>query len=317
MRKHVVRLGSLWLASIGLATVALAGRSAVAEPAVVASIMPVHALVAGVMDGVGAPAIVVRGASSPHSYALKPSQARLLERAKIVFWIGPIYETFLDKTLMTLASKGTVVPLMGAPGVTLLPTRGGGVWEDDDELHGHAKDAKPANDEADGHLFLDPANAKAMTRSIAATLAKADAANAARYEANAASLLTRLDTLDLELRTKLSSARERPYLVFHDAYQYFEKRYGLKAAGSITVTPDRRPGARRLSELRKRIASAEAVCVFSEPQFEPSLVKTVVEGTNARTGVLDPLGADLTPGPNAYFAMMRNLAKAFAGCLAG
>ena len=187
----------------------------------------------------------------------------------------------------------------------------------DIEVQVFAKDAKQADDEADGHLFLDPANAKAMARSIAATLVRADAANAARYEANAASLLTRLDALDAELRAILVPARERPYLVFHDAYQYFEKRYGLEAAGSITVTPDRRPGARRLAALRKRVASVEALCVFSEPQFEPSLVETVSEGTKARTGVLDPLGADLTPGPDAYFAMMRNLAKAFAGCLAG
>ena len=319
MRAHVVRLSPLWLAAIALAAIALASRPAAAQPAVVASIMPVHALVASVMEGVGAPDIVVRGAASPHAYALKPSEARLLDRAKIVFWIGPIYETFLDKTLKTLAGKATVVALMRSPGVALLDTREGGVWEDDDHGHGHghAKDAKHADDEADGHLFLDPANAKAMTRSIAATLVKADAANAARYEANAARLLARIDELDGELRTILAPAREKSYLVFHDAYQYFEKRYGLEAAGSITVTPDRRPGARRLTALRKRVASAEAVCVFSEPQFEPSLVKTVVEGTKARMGVLDPLGADLAPGPDAYFTMMRNLGKAFAGCLAG
>lgn len=319
MRPPATRIRVLGLATIALAAIAATVRPAIAQPEVVASIMPVHALVAGVMEGIGVPAIVVRGAASPHSYALKPSEARLLDRARIVFWIGPIYETFLDKTLKTLAGKATVVALMRAPGVTLLETRESGVWEGDDHGHGqgHATSSKHADDETDGHLFLDPANAKAMTRSIADTLAKADPAKAARYASNAAQLLARIDALDGELRTILAPAREKPYLVFHDAYQYFEKRYGLEAAGSITVTPDRRPGARRLTALRKKVASAEAVCVFSEPQFEPSLVKTVTQGTTARTGVLDPLGADLTPGPDAYFTMMHNLAKAFADCLAG
>ena len=315
MRPIATRVRPLYLASIALAATGLASRPAAAQPAVVASIMPVHALAAGVMEGVGAPQIIVRGAASPHSYALKPSEARLLDRAMIVFWIGPIYETFLDKKLKSLASKATVVALMRAPGVTLLGTREGGVWEDDD--HGHAKDAKHAENEMDGHLFLDPANAKAMTRAMAEALANADTANAARYEENALRVLARIDALDGELRAILATARKKPYFVFHDAYQYFEKRYGLEAAGSITVTPDRRPGARRLAALREKVASAEAVCVFSEPQFEPSLVKTVVEGTKAKTGILDPLGVDLTPGPDAYFTMMRNLAKAFAACLAG
>lgn len=295
-----------------LATAAGIDRAA-AEPRVVASILPVHSLVAGVMAGVGEPHLIVRGAGSPHTYALKPSDARALEQAELVFWIGPVYETFLDRPLKGLR-RPRVVALIDAPGVVRLPAREGGPWADHEHEGGHGP---AAAEEIDGHLFLDPMNAGALAGAIAAALTRADPANGARYQANAADVISRLDALDKQLKATLDPWRDRPFLVFHDAYQYLEARYGLSAVGSITVSPDRRPGAKRLSQLRRRIAETKAGCVFSEPQFEPTLVRTLLEGTAARTGVLDPLGASEKPGPEAYFTMMRKLAQAFAGCLAG
>ncbi len=295
--------------------IAAAGQAA-AQPRVVASIMPVHSLVAGVMDGVATPALVVQGAASPHTYSLRPSDAKRLNEGKVVFWIGEIYEGFLEKPLEALAKKATVVELMEADGVTLLPARTGGSWEahaHGKASHGHAHDARA--EEMDGHLFLDIDNAKAIVRAALAALVTADGANKDRYTANAAKVTARLDALDAELRTTLAPVKDRPFVVFHDAYQYVELRYGLTGAGAITVSPERRPGAKRLGDLRKKIATLKAVCVFSEPQFEPTLVRTVTEGTNAKTGTLDPLGADLTPGPDAYFDMMRRLAKSLSDCL--
>jgi zinc transport system substrate-binding protein len=165
------------------------------------------------------------------------------------------------------------------------------------------------------HIWLDPINAKAMVSAIAAALGDADPGRAAVYAANAERLRARLDRLDAELAADLAPVAGRRYVVFHDAYRYFEKRYRLSPAGAITVNPARQPGARTVRAIRSRIIDLGAVCVFGEPQFEPALVATVIEGTPARPAVLDPLGADLEPGVDAYFTLMRNLAKSLVGCL--
>ncbi|MGQ0662046.1 MAG: zinc ABC transporter substrate-binding protein [Pseudomonadota bacterium] len=289
-------------AAAGLALVVAASWAgagfAQSGPRVAASILPVHSLIAGVMEGVGAPALIVRGLGSPHTYALRPSEARALNEAELVFWIGAAYETFLDKPIKALSQRAKVVELLAAPGVVVLPVREG------------REKGTP-----DVHVWLDPDNARAVVRAAAAVLAKVDGGNGERYRANADRLIARLDALDQELRARLAPVQARPFVAFHDAYQYFEKRYGLTSVGSIAVHPDRPPGAKRLSELRKKIGALKAVCVFAEPQFESALVATVIEGTGARAGTLDPLGAGLAPGPEAYFAMLRNLAASFAGCL--
>jgi len=168
----------------------------------------------------------------------------------------------------------------------------------------------------DMHVWLDPGNAKAMVRIIVATLQETDAANAAAYAANGAALIQRLDGLDTALKDILSPVRAMPYVVFHDAYQYFERHFGLNAIGSITISPDRSPGARRLVEIRQKIQETGARCVFAEPQFTPALVRTVVEGTPAKAASLDPLGALITPGPDAWFTLMEALATSLRDCLA-
>jgi zinc transport system substrate-binding protein len=289
-------------------------NTATAEPRVVASVPPVHALVAGVMEGVGEPTLIVRGVGSAHTYSLHPSEARALSEADIVFWVGPIYERFLEKPLATLATKARRVELDRAPDVSLLPVREGGAWENHDDAHGHDHGA-PDPSEMDGHMFLDPENAKAIVRAAVANLSDVDPANAPRYAANGDRTIARLGALDSELRGILAPVKDKPFIVFHDAYQYFERRYDLNAVGSITVSPERPPGARRLQRLRKKIADLGTVCVFAEPQFEPALVQTVVERTSAKTGILDPLGAGIAPGPDAYFVTMRSLARSLADCL--
>jgi zinc transport system substrate-binding protein len=305
------------LRCLALALAFLLPATAQAQPRVVASIPPVHSLVAGVMDGVGTPALLVPPTASAHTYALRPSEARLLSEAQVVFWIGPVYETFLEKPLGALAGKARTVRLADAPGIAILPARAGGAWEGHShDGHDHRHGAK-GNAEPDGHLFLDPVNAKAMVPAIAEALAAADTANAARYRANALALGSRLDALDGELRGILAPVRARPFILFHDAAQYLEKRYGLNAVGSITVSPERQPGAQRLQRLRRKIDQLGAVCVFAEPQFEPTLLQTVVERTKARTGVLDYLGIVVPPGPDAYAETMRALARSLAECLAG
>lgn len=288
--------------------------SAQPAPAVVASIKPIHALVAAVMRGVGEPHLIVEGAGSPHAYALKPSQAAALEKADLVFWIGHELEPFLEKPIETIARKAMSVELMDAPGLVKLAPRAGGAFEahdqdkarhDDHDRHG-----------ADPHVWLDPLNAKAMIAAIEAALTAANPARGAAYAANAAAMMADLDALTRKVAAILAPVRTGRFIVFHDGYQYFENRFGLAAAGAITVSPEVMPGAARIGEIQARLKSLNAACVFAEPQFEPKLVSVVIGGTAARAGVLDPLGAALDPGPDLYAMLIRNMATSFRDCLA-
>lgn len=307
---HFLRL------SLGLG-VALMTVPAAAQPLVVTSILPLQSLAASVMAGIGEPAVLIQGSGSPHSYNLRPSEARLINEAQLVFWIGPDYETFLAKPLAALGGRATSVALLKAPGVTALPAREGGNWDEHSHGPGHKHTHKKGAVELDAHVFLDTANAKAIVGAMAQALGAADAANRPRYEDNARAMIARLDSLDTEIKGVLAPIASVPYVVFHDGYQYYEKRYGLNAVGSITVSPERTPGARRLTEIRRKIDRLKAACVFSEPQFESVFVRTVTEGTKARLGTLDYIGIDQAPGSDAYFAMMRGLARSLASCLAG
>ena len=382
--------------SVLLASVAWLGVSATsyAAPAVVTSIKPVHSLVAGVMEGVGTPEIIVDGAASPHTYSLRPSQAQSLEKADLVFWIGPRIETFLTNPLETIGQNATVVALGDAHGLTRLPLREGGAFEGHDHDHGdhdehaghddhdkhadhddhdhekhadhddhddhdhekhadhddhdhekhashddhddhdhekhadhddhddhdhekHAGHDDHAHGEFDMHVWLDPQNAKALVHEIEEALAKADPENAEKYEANAARLEARLDELTTEVSAVLEPVKDRSFIVFHDAYPYFENRFGVSAAGSVTVSPEVAPGAARVSEIREKVQSLEVTCVFSEPQFEPKIVQVITENTNANSGVLDPLGATLENGGELYFKLIRTLADDMRACLSG
>ncbi|TAL02069.1 MAG: zinc ABC transporter substrate-binding protein [Rhodospirillaceae bacterium] len=296
------------LLATGLASPALAG------PHVVASIKPVHALVAGVMTGVGAPDLLVTGGASPHTYSLKPSDAEHLNQADIVFWIGPNLENFLGGPLTALASRAKIIALIDAPGIVVRPARESGVWEPHDDARPESG-AVVAAREIDGHIWLDPMNARAMVAAITATLVEADPANAARYSMNASALATRLDGLDADIMRTVAPVKAKPFIVFHDAYQYFQERYGVNAVGAVTISPDRPPGARRVVAVKDKIAELGAACVFAEPQFEPNLIRMLVEGTHAKTGVLDPEGATLDAGPELYFVLMRGIADHLVACL--
>jgi len=304
-----------------------------AEPRVVASIKPVHSLVAGVMQGVGEPTLLTPGGASPHEYSLRPSDLRAINEAQAVFWVGPDLETFLVKPLANVADRVRAVALMEAPDLTILPMREGGAWEPHahgqgghghghghkhdhkhDHKHGHHGHAHGHSDR-DAHVWLDPVNAIAMVRRILATLGEIDPDRQTHYARNGEALIERLEQLNQDLAAKLQPVQGRPYIVFHDAYQYFERRYGLNAVGSVVLKPEQRPGARRVAEIQKRLRDLQARCVFSEPQFQPALVDTVIAGSDARKGVLDPLGAELTSGPDAYFQLLQNLADALRECL--
>lgn len=298
-----------------------------AEPiTVVTSIKPIHSLVAAAMQGAGSPHLIVQGGNSPHSYSLKPSDAAALQKAKVVVWVGEGLETFLESSIATLAKDAEVVELAEVPGLTRLAYREGGPWEAHDheegeehgeEEHGEEEhgEEEHGHGETDMHLWLDPDNAKAMVEAVAEALTKADPENSGIYLANSKIMAYRLDQLAAEIEHELAPVKDRPFIVFHDAFQYFDTRFGLNNIGSVTVDPEHKPGAARLREIQSRIKELGARCVFAEPQFEPRLLQVVIEGTDAKVGQLDPLGAELADGPELYFELLRGNAAALKDCL--
>lgn len=307
--------------AVAAGTMLLSPITALAAPDVVVSIKPIHSLVASVMDGVAEPALILKGAGSPHTYQMKPSDAQALQGATLVFWVGPEFERFMEKPVESLGDKAKLVELGKAAGVTLLEPREGGTFEAhaDEEHHaegeGHDHEGHSHGEEHDLHIWLSTRNAKAMAGEIASALAAADPANASAYHQNLAKLDARLDALASEIRTTVAPVKGKPFIVFHDAYQYFEKEFGVNVAGSITVSPETLPGAARISEIHEKLKTLGASCVFAEPQFEPKLVDVVLEGTQSKSGTLDPEAATLTEGPDLYFELMRGIAGSLKDCL--
>ena len=295
-----------------------AAPAAADKPRIVATILPIHSLVAGLAGDVYETELLLPADASPHGYAMRPSEARRLQDADVVVWVGPELETFLERPLRR-AGERQVIGLADDLDLELLPTRAGGVWErhrhgHDDHDHGH--DHGHHHGHYDNHLWMSPAIARAITEQLADVLAARDPQHADTIRANRDAQLERIDALDADLTTRLEPVREQAFMVFHDAYQYFEHHYSLNAAGSISIDPSRTPGARRLAELRQRAAEGDVVCLFTEPQFRPALAETVAEGTGMRLGMLDPIGAELEPGPDAWFQLMENLADGLLDCLA-
>ena len=296
--------------ALALAALLVSTSLASADVNVIASIKPIHSLVASVMQGVGTPGLIVSGNNSPHTYSLKPTDAEALQQAQVIFWVGPELEAFLQKPLEALGQDATKVGLLKAKGVTVLPARvGNGFDPDIDEGEVHVEG------EMDGHIWLDPENAKVMVKVIAETLSAADASNAGTYKANAEKTVAELDRLSAEIAATVARAKGKGFIVFHDAYHYFENRFGVKASGAISINPENPPGAEAITALRQRISDGKVQCVFAEPQFDNKLVNVIIEGSNVKSAILDPEGAGLEPGPALYESVLRDLSKSLAQCL--
>ena len=299
-----------------------------ADVKVVTSIKPIHSLAAYVMDGVGKPNVIVDGYNSPHGFSLKPSHAKMIENADLIIWVGEDLEAFLEKPLDSIAKKATKVELMDLNGIKKLKFREKNIFEvhddhghkkDKHDDHGHKKDKHDdhgheghAHGEHDPHIWLDPMNAKVIIKEITNQLVKLDSANSEKYKANSKEAIADIDALTKSIKKDLN--KNSRVVVFHDAYQYFENRFGIKVLGALTVNTDVLPGAEQLAEIREVIEHEKVNCIFSEPQFNPSIIKTIAKDTNIKTGVLDPLGATLDKGKGMYSELLKNMSSSFKGC---
>ncbi len=286
---------------------------------VVVSIKPFHSLVSTVMQGVSEPALLLNGNNSPHTYSLRPSAAVKLQNADLVFWGGENLEGFLAKPIHSLAAGARVVSFEDTPGLILRPFRSVKEWQELDPEskndQDHVKKRKinrlPGNDP---HIWLDPLNAQKITQYLVQILSEFDPENSQTYHSNGKKTILRLSDLNLQLETKMSSVSSKPYIVFHDAYQYFEKRYQLNPIASVTVSSGTSTSVGRLIDIRKKIKIKKVLCIFTEPQFSPKLVQTVISGTAVKKGILDPIGTSISPGPEMYFTLLNNISHSISTC---
>ncbi|MEJ6389213.1 zinc ABC transporter substrate-binding protein [Gymnodinialimonas ulvae] len=325
----------------------LMGGTAMAEvPNVAVDIAPVHSLVTRVMAGVGEPALVIPAGASPHEYNLRPSEAAALQDADLVFWMGEDLTPWLEDAVETLAEGAAVTELLSVDGIRLLDFREGALFEahshgdhgdhDDHEEHadhdehdheehadhdehdhddhGHDDHAGHDHGEHDPHAWLAPSNATVWLNVIAAELSAVDPENAGTYFANAAEAIAEMEALSAQVRETLARVQDMSFIVFHDAYQYFEADFGLSAAGAISIGDATDPSPARIAEIQGRLRDEGVDCVLSEPQFNPGLVEAALDGTEAATAVIDPLGAELEPGPDLYPTLIRNMAATLASC---
>ena len=327
-------------------TLLLSFSHAKADLQVVTSIKPIHSLASLLMDGIGAPKLIVDGSNSPHNFTLKPSHAKMLQNADLVFWVGENIETFLEKPLSTVAKKAKKIELMEISQIKKLKFREKNIFEGHHDDHGHKKhddhghkkhddhghkkhddhghkkhddhghkkhdDHGHAHGEHDPHIWLDPLNAKAILTVMAKNMKIMDKKNSAKYDANLNKAYAKIDGLVSDINKVIN--KNAKYVVFHDAYQYFEKRFGLKTLGALTVNTDVLPGAEQLKDIRKVIKKENAKCIFSEPQFNPKIIKAIAKDTNIKTGVLDPLGANLKNNKDLYFKLLNNLSNSLRKC---
>ena len=331
--------------------------TAKAEIKVVTTIKPLHSLISNVMDGIGEPSLIIEGSTSPHSFVLKPSHAKLIEQADIIFWIGEDIETFMEKPLTSIAKSAKKISFMELKSINKLKFREENIFEHDDhddhdehkhdedkdhdehkhdedkdhDEHKHDEDKdhdehKHDEDkdhdahgheghhhgEFDAHIWLDPLNAKEMLHEIAHELSDLDPANASKYNENAEKTILAIDEMVNDINGNIN--KNAQFIVFHDAYQYFEKRFGITTAGALTLNTDVLPGAKQISEIHEVIAEKNIKCIFSEPQFNPKIIETIAQDTGIKTGVLDPLGSIFDANKSQYFKLINDLANKLKDC---
>jgi zinc transport system substrate-binding protein len=314
------RFCGLGLLLIGVNSTAMASQRPLS---VVASIKPIYSLVAAVMGDIGTPELLLKAPSSAHHFTLKPSQARILQAADIVFWVGPTMEQPLTKALATLAPHAQTTPLINASGLMLLefnndaPAHQKPGLEQRDDHDRHEKHGDHDGHMINPHIWLDPQNARVMLRLISSRLGKADPENAEIYAANAVRMATRLAGLQAEIARQLAPYSAARFLVLHDAHSYFERRFGLRNHGAITSEPDVMPTASRIKALRSELGTHQIDCIFAEPLLGQKAVDLIAEGSKVRIGRLDPVASNLPAGVELYPDLLQSYATAMQACFRG
>ncbi len=308
---------TLLCAALGAAI--LGGATTSAQAAVVASLKPVGFIAAAIADGVTPTEVLLPDGASEHDYALRPSDVKRLQKADLVVWIGPDMEAFMDKPVNALPPQKNLA-LAGLASVKPLLMKG--VDDDDDDHdehahHGAESDEHHHHGDYNMHIWLSPEIARASAVAIHEKLVELMPQSKAKLDANLQRFEAELARTDKQVANELAPLKGKGYFVFHDAYGYYEKHYGLTSLGHFTVNPEIQPGAQRLHEIRTQLVEHKAECVFAEPQFRPAVIEAVARGTKVRMGTLDPLGTAISLGKDSYMQFLTQLSNQYASCLKG
>ncbi|HHP0458392.1 TPA: zinc ABC transporter substrate-binding protein ZnuA [Vibrio harveyi] len=269
---------------------------------VLTSIKPIQMITTELTEGVTAPDVLLQNNASPHDYALRPSDVQKVAAADLVIWYGHDLEPFLEKVV---TDRGNTLTLSLIPGLSLREF--GSEHSHDHDGHDHGTH--------DPHFWLGVETVQQVANAIAHKLAEVDPVHADTYANNLKKFEVKLNATDSEIKQQLAPVKDKGYFVFHDAYGYFEERYGLNQMGHFTVSPDRKPGAKTLIRIRKTLGTGDVACVFSEPQFTPAVIESVMRGSNVRSGVLDPLGSEVEVKSGSYFEFLKGMSNSFSQCL--
>lgn len=329
-------------------TIASAVPACAEVPQVLTDIAPLQSITARVMQGAGEPAVLLPPGADPHHYTMRPSEAQLLQDADLVISVGAGLTPWLDGVSEDLAPDAAKMIWAELPGVTLIEITGAhgeGEAHEHEEEHGEHDnraedahhddghddhDAHEEHDEEghddhhegheghgdhsdDPHVWLSPDNASVVARAIAAQLGEMDAENAALYAGNAEAFVADMIALSAEIEADLEGA-ERTHIVTHDAYAYFETRFGKRSVGAVTDSHAAEPGAAHIREIQEIVAEHNVACVIAEPAYNPGLLAAVFEGRAYEIEVADPLGSSHEPGVGLYPALMKDLAGALSRC---
>lgn len=282
-------------------------------PRVLTSIRPLHSLASAVMKGVAEPELLVKGVGSPHTYALHPADMSAIQRADVLLFISPLFETFLAKPAVQVKenadSRQVQIEMAALKGLKRYEAR-------DEDLEEHAEHGHEGHHHGpeDMHYWLDASNSILVVQKLSETLAYLDKKNAKIYQENAAGYIEQLKQVDAEIAAATKDFKQYNFIVFHDAYQYFEKRYGLKPAAALTIEPGRGTSAKHVAHIRKLIKEEGAACLFREPQFDPKTVAALAKDVSIPVLELDPLGSALPLGATLYPQVMRDIARGFSEC---
>ena len=292
---------------------------------IITTIKPIDSLVSAVVGDTGKTISLIPSETSPHEFRLKPSDARALQNGNIIFYISPHLETSIVKVFETLPKNIKIINLMEETGIENLSIRDNEAWElhdhhddkkhDDHDKHAQKDEHDDHKSKDDVHIWLDPENAIKIIKKVNTELSFFFPENAKIYDENATKIINKIKSLKKQLKKELLPIKEKPYIVFHDAYQYFEKTFGLNAVGSIALEDDIASSPKQISFIKNKIIKSKASCVFQEPQFDNKLVKTVIEGTQAKIGTLDPLGFGIKEKEDFYLQLLRNMSKNLKECL--
>ena len=292
---------------------------------VLTTIKPLGFIAAAITDGVSEPKVLLPTGASPHDFSLRPSDIRSINSADLVVWVGPELEGFMAKPLANHPHALALTQVEGMPLFNYATQDSHDSHDHDAHDHDHAAHEHGDHDHDEGHeghhhegvdphIWLGPTQAKVIAKAIASELGKLDPANQARYDANLVAFDAKVDAKDKVIAGQMKAVNQKGYFVFHEAYGYWERHYGMSSKGHFTVSPERRPGAKTLVDIRKALEEKQASCIYAEPQFSPAVIESVARNTGAKVLLLDEVGEQVPLGPDGYPQFMQQLADAFAQC---